>query len=487
MNTPIALDGASLDTAALHAIAGGAAIELPHTAHEQMLRTAPVTYPILRDKWEWLVGGTVPEADDDLTRLFVLGHCAGTGEPLPDNLVRATIAARVNVFAKGFSGVRPQIALGLLGLLQQGVLPVVPRQGSVGGAGCPSLAHIASVLLGLGGTAVVQGREEAVHEPQIDVRPTQKEALSLINGSTLTTALAAIAVERARRVLAVAIEAAALSFEVVRADTNCLDPLAMELRGQPGGIEVATRLRAALSDSTMVGNWRKPDPFCIRCTPAVLGAAHDAIENVAAVVDRELNGACDNPLVLPDGRLVEAGNFHAAPVAQAMDQLKIALAQVASISERRSFRMTYGQLSGLPSFLAESTGLNSGLMLAQYTAASRTSETKGLAHPASVDTIPTIQHREDHVSMGSVAAYGALEQCEAVADVVGIELLCAAQGMDLHLAHGEGTLGSGTARTHAAVRERVPTWIDDRVLHPDLMAVAALVRSGQLSGGGPVW
>ena len=481
------IDGETLTTAGIHAIAGGAGASLSASARARMEATSPFAEPVLRQKWEWLVGGDAPEDDAELMTSFVHGHCAGVGAPLPAPLVRATLAARANVLAKGFSGVRPMVVDGVLRLLQDNVIPKVPRQGSVGTAGCPALSHMASVVLGFGGEAWVSGELQCVGTSYLEHVPTQKEVLSLINGSTLTTALAAIAVERSRRILDVAMKAAAMSFEVVRADTSCLDADVLALRGQPGGVVVAERLLAELSGSGIVGAWRTPDAFCIRCTPAVLGAAYDAVEATAAIINRELNGACDNPLVLPDGRVIEAGNFHAAPIALALDHLKIAMAQVAGISERRTFRMTHGQLSGLPSYLAESTGLNSGLMLAQYTAASRTSETKGLAHPASVDTIPTIQHREDHVSMGPGAAYMALELIEATADVVGIELLCGAQGADLHFAAGEGPLGKGTAASHAAVREVVRTWDRDRVLHPDLAAMSALVRGTRLVADGPAW
>ncbi|MFT6820201.1 MAG: histidine ammonia-lyase [Myxococcota bacterium] len=483
----ILIDGETLTTAGVHAIADGAEGILGDAARARMNETSPFAEPVLRQKWEWLVGGDAPADDAVLMTSFVHGHCAGTGSPLPAPLVRATLAARANVLAKGFSGVRPMVVEGLLRMLKENVVPQVPRQGSVGTAGCPALSHMASVVLGLGGEAWVSGELRSVETSYLAEAATQKEVLSLINGSTLTTALAAIAVERSRRILAVAMQAAALSFEVVRADTSCLDAEVLGLRGQPGGVVVAERIRAALAGSGIVGAWRKPDAFGIRCTPAVLGAAYDAVEATADIVNRELNGACDNPLVLPGGRVVEAGNFHAAPIALALDHLKIAMAQVAGISERRTFRMTHGRLSGLPSYLAESTGLNSGLMLAQYTAASRTSETKGLAHPASVDSIPTIQHREDHVSMGPGAAYMALELLEATADVVGIELLCGAQGVDLHFAAGEGPLGEGTSATHAAVRERVRTWDRDRVLHPDLSAMSALVRGTRLVGVGPAW
>ena len=234
----------------------------------------------------------------------------------------------------------------------------------------------------------------------------------------------------------------------------------------------------------MVGVGRKPDPFSIRCAPAVIGAARDAVDHIASVVGRELNAAADNPLVFPDnGGLVEAGNVHGAPVALAMDHLKVALTQVASLAERRIFRLTYGQLTGLPSFLVANTGLNSGLMLAQYTAASLVSECKVRSHPASVDSIPTVQHHEDHVSMGPIGARQALIIVDLLADVLAIELLCGAQALDL-LASDTLKPGAGTASTYREMRRRVPMWERDRVLHRDIQAAGQAVRAGAFVGDG---
>jgi len=231
----------------------------------------------------------------------------------------------------------------------------------------------------------------------------------------------------------------------------------------------------------MVAEGRRPDPFSIRCAPAVIGTASEAVAHVALVVGRELNAAADNPLVFPDeGGLVEAGNVHGAPVALAMDHLKMALTQVASLSERRVFRLTYGQLTGLPSFLVENTGLNSGLMLAQYTAASLVSECKVRSHPASVDSIPTVQHHEDHVSMGPIGARQALMVVDLLSDVLAIELLCGAQALDL-LVDDALTPGLGTGATWSKVRVLVAPWERDRVLHRDLHALGIAVRSGVFS------
>lgn len=496
--SPVVLDGRHLTPEAVAAIADGSDAVLSADAIGRMAESAdwmashPGADP-LTTKWRWLSGADAPEDRETRVRTFIRGHCAGVGEALDRQEIRALIAARVNVLATGFTGARPAVAERLLELLHHDIVPVVPGQGSVGAAGVAQLAHLAWVAFGFGGEAWRDGTRIAGPLACADLAPitlTPKEALTLLNGATLTTARAALVVHRASRLLATAEAAAALSFEVVRADQSCLDERALQARNHPGGVAVAARMRAALEGSSLCQTGRRPDPFSIRCTPAVLGAAHDAIESVRTVVGHELNAACDNPLVVPGVGLVEGGNIHGAPVAMALDHLKIALAQIAGISERRTFRMTYGQLSGLPSFLLRASGLNSGLMLAQYTAASLVSECKGLAHPASVDSLPTVEHREDHVSMGAVAGTGAVRIAEALADILAIELLCGAQGLDFHLA-GEavddegriaevtpGTPGRGTLETWRRVRQHVTRWDDDRVLHPDLKALGAAVRDG---------
>lgn len=490
----VVIDGHRLTAAALHRIAHGEAATLSEEAAQRMAENAaraPSGESVLERKRRWLIGehaaGLSP---DELCRAFIVGHCAGVGEPFPPEIVRAILAARANVLAGGLTGSRPEAAEVLLALLGGGPLPVVPSQGSVGAAGdLAPLAHIARVACGYAGK----------RDDLPPFLPTPKEALALINGSTVTTALAALVVVRARRLLEAVIAATAMSMEVVGADSGCIDPRPLAARGHPAELVVASALRARLRGSLAVVSGRAPDAFSIRCAPAVIGAAWDALEHTKAIVARELNGAADNPLLF-DGEWIEAGNFHGAPVALAMDHLKIALTSVATQSERRTFRLTYGQLShGLPSFLVPGTGLNSGFMLAQYTAASLASECKGLCFPASVDTIPTVQHHEDHVSMGPIAARRALDVVECLADIVGIEALLAAQGLDLRRkgmawgADGEALPAvpvpppPGVEALRSAVRAVVPFWEDDGVLHPALRAVGELVRSGGLVGATGGW
>ncbi len=480
--TPVELDGRGLTPAEVETVGRGAPTRLAPAARSRMEASVPLAHrPILREKWSLLVGGPCPDGSDALVRTFVEGHCAGVGPPLPVEQVRAMMVCRANVLATGHTGCRPEVAELLLAMLDADIVPVVPRTGAVGVGGSIPLAHIVQVMARFGGHAhtprgVLPAAEAMAGLPGLTL--TEKEALSLINGSTMTAALGALAVVQARRLLDAAVAACALSFEVMRADTDCLDEAPLAARNHPGAIRVARRLRRLLHGSSLATPSRNPDPFSVRCAPHSLGATDDALRSVEQVITRELNGATDNPLVFPAlGRELEGGNFHGAPVAVALDHLKAAVTQLGAMSERRLFRMTYGRLSGLPSFLVKETGTNSGLMLAQYTAASLVSACKGLAHPASVDSIPTIQHHEDHVSMGPLAATGALEIVELLSDVVAIELLCAAQGLDFHLDAGERPAPATMAIYHR-VREHVPTWVADRVLHHDLVQLGKAVRSG---------
>lgn len=505
----IEIRGDSLGVDAVAAIAAGAQVSLGSEARARMIQNhrawllaAPMD--ILARKEAWLVGSADHVGSSrERVASFVRSHCAGVGEPLPDAAVRALLAVRANQLACGRSGVRPEVVELLLAMLNAGVHPVVPSQGSVGAAGdLAPLAHLARVALRLGGRARRGGAEldaAAAMQglPELEVEP--KEALSLINGAALTTALGALAVARARRLLLASEVGLAMSLEVAMADAGCLDERALAARGHPGAVAVAARVRELLAGSQLVREHGEADAFSLRCAPAVHGAAWDALHYVERVVEQELNGACDNPLLIDD-RVVEAGNFHGAPVALALDHLKVALTQVASIGERRVYRLTYGKLSGnLPSFLMESSGVVSGFMLAQYTAASLVSECKGLAHPASVDSIPTGQHHEDHVPMGPIAARTLLSILENLAAVVAIEVLVAAQGLDFRREGlsftdaGERVVGppvalaAGVAAVHQRVRGAVPRWTDDRVLHRDLSAVIGMVRAGDFSGGGQPW
>jgi histidine ammonia-lyase len=490
----IALDGRGVTAADLHAVAHGATVRLDADARARMeanVASMPEGPSILEEKRHWLVGGFAAELSaDELCKTFIIGHCAGVGELLPEAMVRATMAARANVLATATTGCRPEAAEILIAMLNQGVTPQVPCQGSVGAAGdLAPLAHIARMACGY--MARPDGLPEYI--------PNPKEALALINGISMTTALGSVAVTRIQRVLDCSIAACAMTMEAMGADSGCIDERLLRARNHPGAVEIAEKLRGWLVDSEQVKRGQGANAFSIRAAPAVMGTLVEELCCTTTILERELNGAGDNPLLI-DGEWIEGGNFHGAPVAQALDALKVALTQLATVSERRTFRLSYGQLSkGLPSFLVRGTGLNSGFMLAQYTAASLASECKGLAHPASVDSIPTVQHHEDHVSMGPIAARMLLEMTECVADIVGIELLLAAQALDLRMrgiafdAAGDRidaepvTPAPPLAAVHAIIRERIAYWEDDGVLHPALVAVGEMVRSGELLGEKGSW
>lgn len=440
---------------------------------------------ILAEKWRFLMGQDAPPGD--LVEPFLLGHCAGAGAPLPVPAVRAMMLARAQVLSLGYSGVGPDLVGELVGLLNEGLTPVVPSQGSVGAAGdLAPLAHVARVVAGLGGAVTTRDGALLPRSPRPGVRPSAREALALINGSTLSTALAALAVVRADRVLSAMEAACAMTMEALRADTRTLDPRAAALRPHPGEVAVAARLLALRGGPSPV---RPADAFSLRAAPAVLGAARDALRWVRDTVTLELASVCDNPVDV-DGDRLEVGHFHGAPLALGMDTLRIALTAAASQSERRTFRLVSNALTeDLPSFLVQGTGLNSGFMLAQYTAASLVSECKGLSHPASVDTVPTMQHREDHVSMAPIAGRLTLRVLEAVADVTAIEVLLATEALDWRRSGRAWrknavvevepqVLPAALAHVVGTVRADVPAWTEDRELHPAIAAVGRLVRGG---------
>ena len=506
----VTLDGNSLTPQDVLAVAHGASVALSPAAKQAMAQNYQAwvdmgSPDVLAGKEAWLLGANEETRQPSNKRLqaFVESHCAGVGDLLPERQVRALMLTRANVLAGAHSGARPEAVELLLAMLNQGIHPLVPMRGSVGAAGdLAPLAHIARVVFRLGGKANRDGsvlNADQAMEGLPDFVPTSKEALSFINGASLAAALAAIACVRAEKLLSNSEIILAMTMEAVLAQRGCIDPRALGARGQTGGVRVAQRLCELLSDSELVSEDQQPDAFSIRCAPSILGAARDSLNYVDQIVRRELNGACDNPLII-ENQLVEAGNFHGAPIGLAMDHLKIALTQVATVSERRTFRMTHGDLSGrLPSFLVEDTGTNSGFMLAQYTAASLASECKGLSMPASVDSIPTGQHHEDHVSMAPIAARNCLRIIEALAEILSIEALCAAQALDFRFegahftSNGEKQIGtprkaaSAVRKAHDTLRAVSKRWTVDRVMHLELEACSAMLRRSELLGESQAW
>jgi histidine ammonia-lyase len=414
-------------------------------------------------------------------------HAAGVGDPLTVPVVRATMALRANVLAKGFSGIRVETLRLLIDLLNRRVHPVVPARGSVGASGdLAPLAHLALVLIGEGEAWHGHTREPgAAALRRIGLTPTTlapKEGLALINGTQASAALLGLAVAGAERLARAADITAALSIDGLQGSMRPFDSRIHEARGFQGQAASAANIGTLLDGSGINASHancgRVQDAYSMRCAAQVHGAAREAFRFARQVFDVEANAATDNPMVFADqGDIVSGGNFHGAPVAIAADLLCIGLSQLATISERRSERLVNPALSGLPAFLTRHGGLQSGLMMAQVTAAALTSEMKTVAHPASVDTIPTSANKEDHVSMSMAAGLKAMQALELARQVLAVELLCACQAIDLL---APLTTSTPLARVHEIIRARVPTLDDDRPPSTDLAVIADLIASGEL-------
>ncbi len=428
-----------------------------------------------------------------LQQNLVRSHAAGVGEPLSREATRAMLLLRAQVLATGRSGARPEVCDRLCDLLAAGVHPVVPRRGSVGASG--DLAPLAHLALGLTGEgeAEYQGRTmpaaEALAAAQLAPTPLEaKEGLTLLNGTQHMTAIGALTVLDAEDTCRIADLAGALSLEALKGTVRAFDERVVAARPHPGQQTVGGNLRALLTDSPIAASHRDcgkvQDPYSLRCMPQVHGASRDTLGYVRAVLEREANASTDNPLVFPDaghpdgGEMISGGNFHGQPVAMALDFAAIAIAELANISERRVEQLVNPHLSsGLPPFLAPSSGLNSGFMIAQVSAAALVSENKILCHPASVDSIPSSAGREDHVSMGAHAALKLQQVHDHVRTVLAIELLCAAQGIDLRRPLRTTPV---LEAVHAALRAHVPAMMTDRPLSPDIVRVRALIDDGTL-------
>ncbi len=427
-----------------------------------------------------------PEHIRELQTNLIHSHAAGTGDALDERDTRAAMLLRANVLAAGCSGVRLELVTLLLELLNRGVHPVIPALGSVGASGdLAPLAHLAQVLLGEG-EAMVGGERvtgaEALRRAALEpVTLEAKEGLALINGTQVHAAVGTLALLAAERAVETAEVAGAMSLEAMKGTPDAFDEAIQRVRPQPGQIESAARLRALLADSEIRESHRHGDPrvqdaYSLRCMPQVHGAARQGLEYARRVLAVEVNSVTDNPLVFPeDGRILSGGNFHGQPVAQALDVAAIACADLGSMSERRIARLVDPALSGLPPFLIEDAGLNSGLMMAQIVAAALVAELRLRSHPASVDSIPTDANREDHVSMGMAAALKLRAAVRLLESVLALELLCAAQGLEFLAPLRPGR---GVGRAYARIRESVAPLVRDRELGPDIRSIEAAVRAG---------
>jgi len=428
---------------------------------------------------------------------LIRSHSTGVGKPLETEFVRALMLLRANTLAKGYSGIRLETLETLMEMLNKGVHPVIPSKGSVGASGdLAPLSHMILVLMGEGtaqyqGT-VLSGKEAMVRAKIKPVELEYKEGIALNNGTQLMTAIAALAIFDAETVLKTAEIATALTLEALLGVADAFDAKIHALRPHRGQAVVARNVKKAFAGSHLVQTGteamqktqRPHDPYSLRCTPQVLGAAWDAIAYARSVVEVEINSVTDNPLVFPEERVcLSGGNFHGQPISLAMDLLGMALTMAGNISERRIFRMLDDKLNnGLPIFLISpeaKKGVNSGLMTVQYTAAALASENKILAHPACVDSIPTSANIEDFVSMGVTAAEKGLQILENVENIIAIELLCASQAVEFR---GKEKLGKGTRKAFEAIRRTVPMVREDRVLSGDIEKLRQMVMKGAIVG-----
>jgi histidine ammonia-lyase len=424
-----------------------------------------------------------------LQRNLIVSHCCGVGPPTPEPIVRLMMALKIISLGRGASGVRREVIEQLQAMLARGVCPLVPQQGSVGASGdLAPLAHMTAVMIGEGQALVdgqtVPGREALAAAGLAPLTLGPKEGLALINGTQFSTAYAVSGLLRAHRLSCAALVTGALSVDAAMASTAPFRPEIQELRGHAGQIQTGAALTALLEGSDirqshLEGDERVQDPYCLRCQPQVAGAGLDLLAQAARTLTIEANAVTDNPLVLVDSEeIVSGGNFHAEPVAFAADQIALVLSEIGAISERRIATLVDPALNfGLPPFLTPDPGLNSGFMIAEVTAAALYAENKQRAAPCSIDSTPTSANQEDHVSMAAHAARRLSDMADNLAAILGIELLVAAQGIDLRLPH---LTSPALAAVIAALRAQVPALGSDRYMADDLAKAKALVEEGQL-------
>ena len=484
---PVALDPAVLPR-----------VQRSRRAVEQLVAEGTVAYGITTGFGHFKDKFISPDQTAALQLNLVRSHAVGVGPDLPQPVVRAMLLVRANTLAKGYSGVRPVIIQTLLEMLNRGVHPRIPSQGSLGASGdLAPLAHLALVLIGEGHATYREQSlpgDEALRAAGLEsVTLRAKEGLALVNGTTQMVGHGALLVRRAINLLLTADVAAALSLEALNGTARAYDRRVHAVRPHPRQIEDAAFLRNVLSGSHFLrghDSLNVQDAYTLRCVPQVHGAARDAVAYLQWVIDIELNSVNDNPIIFVDEEtdavdVISAGNFHGEPVAIAMDYAALALTDLGNMSERRVERLVDADTNGgvLPMFLTEEGGVNSGFMMAQYTAAALTSENKVLAHPASADSIPSSANTEDHVSMGPAA----VRQMEQILDhaetIVAIELLCAAQGVDFRrrrMGEPDAQLGRGTAAAYQLIRDHVPFLEEDVVLAPYIEQVRQLVAGGTI-------
>jgi len=493
----VKLDPANIDLAALRQLWSGAEARLDEASMQRVTESAASVERIVaggetvygvNTGFGLLANTRIP--DERLAELqtnLILSHSAGLGDPLPRHVTRLMIVLKLVGLGRGHSGVRPLVIEALQRLLDADAMPLIPSQGSVGASGdLAPLAHLISALMGFGRICVGGDAVPAAAAlERLGLEPLQlgpKEGLALINGTQASTALALDALFLGERVFAAAIAAGALSVDALKGSAKPFDPRISELRGQLGQIKVAAAIRGLLEGSEILTSHvkcsRVQDPYSFRCQPQVMGASLDLLQNAARTLTIEAAAVTDNPIVFAnEDTAISGGNFHAQPVAFAADTIAMALCEVGSISERRTSVLVDPKMSGLPAFLTQDSGVNSGLMIPQVTAAALVSENKSLAFPASVDSIPTSAGQEDHVSMAPIAARKAAQIARNVAGVVAVELMAGAEGIDYH---APLRTSARLQDVHAIVRGHSPHFTADRYWADEISALQAAVLAGEI-------
>ena len=511
MNTTLVLNPGQMTLAELRAVwQSPLTLALPDTA-QAVMETAAAAIQQIVDKGDAAYGintgfgklakTRIPDEQLELLqRNLILSHSVGTGEPMSDATVRLVMVMKAVSLARGYSGVRPVVVHTLMALLNAGITPLIPVKGSVGASGDLSpLSHMTLALMGEGDVRV-NGTVMPAHQALAAARITPltlaaKEGLALINGTQVSTALALHGLFMAERLLEAGAVTGALSVDAAKGSDAPFDLRIHAARGQPGQMALAAVTRPLLEGSVirrshLENDERVQDPYSLRCQPQVMGACRDLIVNAARTLLIEANAVTDNPLVFTDtGDVLSGGNFHAEPVAFAADTLALAIAEIGAIGERRIALLIDSSLSGLPPFLVDNPGLNSGFMIAHVTAAALASENKSLAHPASVDSLPTSANQEDHVSMATFAGRRLAEMADNTGTILAIEWLAAAQGVDFLKPLATSPR---LAQVHGMLRERVPFYDRDRLFAPDIEAAKSLVLAGAASAShqallAPLW
>ena len=498
MTTPIEIGAAPLTLSQLRAaLDGPVTVSLTETSWGHVEKGAATVEAILKEGRTvygintgfGLLANTSIAADDleTLQKNLVLSHACGVGAPLSEDITRLLMVLKIASLSKGASGIRRRTLETLISMVNAEVLPLIPSKGSVGASGdLAPLAHMSSVLIGVG-EARYQGQTMEATEAlaKAGLEPIvlgPKEGLALLNGTQCSTALALAGLFATEDVFSAAIAAGGLSTDALKGSDAPFDHRIHALRGQPGQIDVAKRLREILAGSAIRESHRHDcskvqDPYSLRCQPQVMGATLDVLRNAAAMLEREANAVTDNPLVfIDDGDVISGGNFHAEPVAYAADQIAMVLCEIGNISERRTSILVDPKMSELPAFLVKESGLNSGFMIAQVTAAALVAENRMMAHPCVIDTVPTSANQEDHVSMATHGARRLLDMAENTANVVGIELLAAAQGIDFHRPL---TSSPELEQAYAIVREAAAPYTSDHYFAPDIARATQGVRAGR--------